>query len=500
MAGGGGGLGFGSGFASGLMQAMGERRQRKREDEHKASEQNWRKLQLLFPVALKEGQETGDFTLAEQLLADSDPEIGKKMKKEGSPFQRLGSIFGMGREQPFISEEGAGMRRTGASSPPPVVNTQARPATPAEQMAAPGAPAQIEQAAVPWRKRPTLMGVAMSTPEERAERQRQMDRSKLTGDIRTRRDVGSTELGLAGRDLQEFAATGDISSLRTATPPQAGSLASQILMTNEERAAKGQPPMTAAEVGEFRTKYEAQNDATGQRTEFGQYYDDWLRDQGKTRETATAGDRLTARREFMGANRRQDMTPGEHARFTRTLRQDFVRETRASKESMRQIDVMQKALARSKAGDRVAGDQAIISTFNRMIEPDSVTMISEYARTPQAVALVDRAREALRRIGNGGSGVPVAELESMVALAEQFAEEQAAMGNDVATEIAALAKEYKIDPALVTREFVVPSRDKTGTAKPAVAGAPAKPSTVPLPDGFVIGPDGKPKIAKPAGQ
>ena len=72
----------------------------------------------------------------------------------------------------------------------------------------------------------------------------------------------------------------------------------------------------------------------------------------------------------------------------------------------------------------------------------------------------------------------VERLEEMVSLAEQFAEEQAAMGNDVSSDIKALAEEFGIKPELVTREFMVPTREGGGrtpagsTSKPTAPSAP----------------------------
>jgi hypothetical protein len=184
----------------------------------------------------------------------------------------------------------------------------------------------------------------------------------------------------------------------------------------------------------------------------------------------------------MGSDRPTTMTPGQKATFTRQLRQDRVRETAAAADAVRQVRNMQLALADVKAGRRVAGDQTIISQFNRIIEPDSVTMVSEYARSPQGVALVDRLMESINRIRAGGSGVPVEQLAEFVALAEQFAQNQVATANDVSTEIEAIAKEYGVDPKLVSREFVMPGTQRRDTipretappaqTNPAASGQP----------------------------
>lgn len=50
----------------------------------------------------------------------------------------------------------------------------------------------------------------------------------------------------------------------------------------------------------------------------------------------------------------------------------------------------------------VAVDQALISSFNRLLEPDSVTMVSEYARTSADAPLINRIRANINRVTEGG--------------------------------------------------------------------------------------------------
>lgn len=49
-----------------------------------------------------------------------------------------------------------------------------------------------------------------------------------------------------------------------------------------------------------------------------------------------------------------------------------------------------------------AVDQALISSFNRLLEPDSVTMVSEYARTTADAPLINRIRANIERVTQGG--------------------------------------------------------------------------------------------------
>lgn len=47
-------------------------------------------------------------------------------------------------------------------------------------------------------------------------------------------------------------------------------------------------------------------------------------------------------------------------------------------------------------------DQALISSFNRLLEPDSVTMVSEYARTSADAPIINRLKASINRITEGG--------------------------------------------------------------------------------------------------
>lgn len=68
--------------------------------------------------------------------------------------------------------------------------------------------------------------------------------------------------------------------------------------------------------------------------------------------------------------------------------------------SKQRIDVaMAEAL---ETNNFVVVDQALISSFNRLLEPDSVTMVSEYARTSSDAPLINRLTAGLTRPISGG--------------------------------------------------------------------------------------------------
>jgi len=144
-------------------------------------------------------------------------------------------------------------------------------------------------------------------------------------------------------------------------------------------------------------------------------------------------------------------TPTASLNATRALRNDFIRETSAANTAMIQFEQMQSSLAAVKSGSLAAGSQGVLVTFQKILDPTSVVRESEYARSSSGLSLLNRLEGQLQTIQKGGAGVPVAELETFVSLAEQFARNQAKYATETRAQINALAERYALDPALITR-------------------------------------------------
>lgn len=92
-------------------------------------------------------------------------------------------------------------------------------------------------------------------------------------------------------------------------------------------------------------------------------------------------------------------------------------------ELKRQRDLMQTGLAAARKGDMAAGSQAVLVTFQKILDPTSVVRESEYARSAAGQALLARIQGAAERLAQGGAGIPVTELEAFAALADQFVQQ-----------------------------------------------------------------------------
>ena len=67
----------------------------------------------------------------------------------------------------------------------------------------------------------------------------------------------------------------------------------------------------------------------------------------------------------------------------------------------------------------VAGSQAVLVTFQKILDPTSVVRESEYARSSSGLSVIERIKGATEKLGKGGAGVSVQELETFARLADE---------------------------------------------------------------------------------
>lgn len=116
-------------------------------------------------------------------------------------------------------------------------------------------------------------------------------------------------------------------------------------------------------------------------------------------------------------------SPAELRRFGFDLRQQFLKETKDFPEVRRAAGKMNTALAETLSrptGNRAAVDQAIIVTFNKILDPGSVVRESEYARTPETISALNRAKGFIGKLTRGGSGVTDEDRQDIVQLANRL--------------------------------------------------------------------------------
>ncbi len=127
-----------------------------------------------------------------------------------------------------------------------------------------------------------------------------------------------------------------------------------------------------------------------------------------------------------------------------------------------QFQIMDKAYEESKkSGNFVAIDQALITLYNKMTDPNSVVRESEYVRTPQDMAALSRIKAGMSRIGKGGRLEPDTR-QALMTMATKFREVYSGKFNDLAQEWREYAIGYGVDPNLVVSSKVMEKVSESG--------------------------------------
>lgn len=125
-----------------------------------------------------------------------------------------------------------------------------------------------------------------------------------------------------------------------------------------------------------------------------------------------------------------------------------------ARELLRQSKLMHAGLEAARRGDMAAGSQAVLVTFQKILDPTSVVRESEYARSAAGQAVLSRIQGFAERLAQGGAGVPLEELERFAALADQFVKASAGgYTTAVKSRIGRTAKRYNIPEDLVFDDF-----------------------------------------------
>jgi hypothetical protein len=147
--------------------------------------------------------------------------------------------------------------------------------------------------------------------------------------------------------------------------------------------------------------------------------------------------------------------------------------TKTAGEINRQVNIMEVGLKAARRGDLAAGSQAVLVTFQKILDPTSVVRESEYARSAQGQALIARMEGAIEQLQKGGAGVPVSELEKFAQVAREMAQGTRGHLNATKERIGKVADRYKIP-----RELVIEDYDY-GNQGGASGGGEYEPTTVP---------------------
>ena len=129
----------------------------------------------------------------------------------------------------------------------------------------------------------------------------------------------------------------------------------------------------------------------------------------------------------------------------------------------------------AQAGDMLAGSQAILISFNKLLDPTSVVRESEYARSASGQSALETLKGYADKLARGGAGVTLEELSSY----QRFGEEvvRRAMESTVGPErerISRLIEFSGVDPSLVFTGRFAPKQDQAEGLPQAAAPALAQ--------------------------
>ncbi|HEX2594700.1 MAG TPA: hypothetical protein VHL34_24570 [Rhizomicrobium sp.] len=148
------------------------------------------------------------------------------------------------------------------------------------------------------------------------------------------------------------------------------------------------------------------------------------------------------------------MTPYAESNVLNRLNTQWQNASKPAVELNRQVKLMDAGLAAARRGDMAQGAQAILVTFQKILDPTSVVRESEYMRSAAGQSLDNRVRGYMEQLAKGGAGVPLAELEKFARLAKEAAKAQSTGYVDsIKARIGRSADHFNIPRDLVFEDF-----------------------------------------------
>lgn len=175
---------------------------------------------------------------------------------------------------------------------------------------------------------------------------------------------------------------------------------------------------------------------------------------------------------------RDSMTSGQEFNAINKLNQVYNTNTKAAREIERQFGLMDSAMNdinTGKAKDLNATSQAILVTFQKILDPESVVRESEYARSPQGQAMIEALKGYVNRISQGGPGVTPQSLQEFHRVAQTFRDRSMQSLNAERARVEAHAKRFNLPMELVVADYDGNAPTPTNAPAPAASAvAPAK--------------------------
>lgn len=176
----------------------------------------------------------------------------------------------------------------------------------------------------------------------------------------------------------------------------------------------------------------------------------------------TSPQRTQALREFDIASKapkeESEITANKEVDLTLRIGSIWSRKKSGLDEIKRQTKIMRAGLEAARQGNMAAGSQAVLVTFQKILDPISVVRESEYARSSAGMSLINRIKGGFEKLATGGAGVPLSELENFANLAQEFDKKSSESIQGERGRIERLADRWGLDRSLIFDDAGMESR------------------------------------------
>jgi len=181
--------------------------------------------------------------------------------------------------------------------------------------------------------------------------------------------------------------------------------------------------------------------------------------------------------------------PGKNFRATLDLRKQFNAETKTFQEVERQVGNIEVAANRMlnmspDEFNRIGIDQAVITSFNKILDPESVVRESEYERTPANESIVRRARGFIEQLKGGGSGITQESVLELRDTAREMARIRRDIANKKGEAVRSIGSKRGLNPdeiGLPFKPFAFETQGQGGTTFQSAFSGATDSSQVPQP-------------------
>ncbi|QGH73437.1 MAG: hypothetical protein [Podoviridae sp. cty5g4] len=221
-----------------------------------------------------------------------------------------------------------------------------------------------------------------------------------------------------------------------------------------QKAAK--PEKTDLEINKDWVEQQKEIQGQYKPSEYLTFYEGYKQDNPKARDSDIT-------KAWVEHNQKKGLNVYQTAQAAHTLREEvknnpYVKEFR---DINSKFSVMGEAFEESKkTKNHLASDQAMITLFNKMTDPDSVVRESEYARTPKDQALMNRLKGKIQAMQYGGPGLTDDDRQAIYNMASKFYDVYSKNYNDVVNSYKELATASGIKENLVGIPFPIPVKNE----------------------------------------